>query len=154
MKFTDFRTAYDGRADHVSKQTGLECKDPSLAVQEQLEDADINTIVKRFGLTGELPVQNRVALPDAMFMDDVNYRECLDVVIAAEKSFASMPAAVRNRFENDPVKFVEFATDPDNLDECIKLGLAPKKEEVKEPPPIKVIMAEPQKPAGAGSPAP
>lgn len=122
-----FRTAYDGLADKVSEETGLECKDPSLAVQEQRDDADINNIVRRFGLTGELPVASRVALPEGVFYDNCDYRECLDVVNAAQKSFASMPASVRNRFGNDAAAFVEFAENPDNLDECIKLGLAPPK---------------------------
>ena len=40
--------------DEASVEAGLECKDDSLAVQSQRDEADINTIVRRFGLSGEL----------------------------------------------------------------------------------------------------
>lgn len=111
--------------DKVSDETGLKCEDKSLAVQSQADEADINTIVRRFGLTGELPVDQRVALPEDVFFDDVNYRDCLDLVNAANRSFMTLPASVRSRFNNDAALFVDFASDPANLEECRKLGLAP-----------------------------
>lgn len=129
-----FRTAYDGLADEVSYESGLECLDPSLAVQSQLEDADINTIVKRFGLTGELPANKRVPLDPDTFYDNVEYRDCLDVVAKANASFMSLPAGVRARFDNDPALFCDFAEVPENYDTLVEWGLAEKRELPSVPP--------------------
>lgn len=115
--------------DAASDEAGLKCEDESRTVQSQREDADINVIVKRFGVTGQLPV---IPMPplvgdfDAIF----DFRSAQDTLIAARNSFMALPADVRNRFNNDPHLFVEFCSDGKNLDEMRKLGLAvPKKEE-------------------------
>lgn len=121
--------------DVVSDETGLECKDPSLAVQSQRDEADINTIVRNFGITGKLPENVRVpSYGDFDVVDD--YRSAIEAVRAAEGSFMQMPADVRSRFENDPQQFLDFCMNPDNLEEMRKLGLAvPAKVEVPVPIP-------------------
>ena len=55
MDIPFMRTPYNYSMDAVSEETGLECKDPSKTVQADKDDADINTIVKRFGLGMALP---------------------------------------------------------------------------------------------------
>ena len=40
-----------------------------------------------------------------------------------------MPAEVRDRFQNDPGRFLEFANDASNYDEALKMGLAIKRPE-------------------------
>ena len=113
--------SYD--ADAVSNATGLRCEDASLTVQSQKDEADINTIVRNFGITGKIPQNVRVpTYGDFEFVGD--YRSALEAVRAAEKSFMEMPAEVRYRFQNDPQAFVEFCSDPGNVDEMRKLGLA------------------------------
>jgi len=71
-----FRRLFDGEggvewvdAEVLSDLTGLECKDESLAIQSAKVEADINTIVKRLGLTGVLPQGFRMPV----------YADCLDV---------------------------------------------------------------------------
>lgn len=115
--------------DFESDATGLECRDESRAVQSQRDEADINTIVRNFGITGALPQGVRVpTYGDFDTVDD--YRSAIEAVRAAEASFMAMPAEVRSRFQNDPQQFVEFCSDPGNLEEMRKLGLA-----VPPPPP-------------------
>lgn len=108
----------------------LECRDDSRAIQSQRDEADINTIVKRFGVTGQLP-QNVRAPTYGDFDTVMTYQDAQNAIIAANKSFMAMSADVRKRFDNDPAKFVEFCSDSKNLDEMRKLGLA-KPEKVKE----------------------
>lgn len=110
--------------NEAGDDAGLECKDPSLAVQSQKADADINVVMKRFGITGAIPV---VQLPPEFgdFSIDMDFREIQDVMNAAKRSFMSLSADVRARFLNDPIRFVEFASDAKNLGEMRKLGLAP-----------------------------
>lgn len=109
-------------ADMWSDATGLSDFDASRTVQSEAEDADINVIVRRFGITGELPVSRRVPLPD-VFVDSLDYRQALDEVIAAQKAFDAQPAAVRARFANDVGAFVEFFNNDSNRAEAERLGL-------------------------------
>lgn len=121
----EFRHAggnYD--VDKASVEAGLLCEDESKAVQSQRDDADINTIVRRFGLTGEIPVDKRIPL-DVDIDEVMDYKSALDFIIAADKSFMSLPAQVRSSFANNPAAFVEFAGDPQNLPQLREWGLAP-----------------------------
>lgn len=128
------RAAFAYDVDAASLEAGLECRDKTLTVQSQKDETDINTIVKRFGLTGELPVIQRVPLQ--VDLDDLlDYRQCMDYVIAGQKSFDSLPAGIRSRFENDHVAFVEWAVKPENLEELRSLGLAPPAPQASSPAP-------------------
>lgn len=127
--FPFIRSAYNYDTEVASDETGLDCPDPSLAQQNQKEEADINTIVKRFGLTGELP-QN-VRMPQyGDFTEVTDYQTALNAVKQANEAFMEMPAEVRSRFENDPEKFVDFCLDPNNREEAKKLGLVEVQKEV------------------------
>lgn len=106
-----------------SRDTGLECLDPSLAVQSQKEEADINTIVRNFGVTGVLPQNVRPPqYGDFTGVDD--YRSAIEVARAAEEAFMKLPSDFRARLDNDPQQFLEFCGDARNLEEMRKLGLA------------------------------
>lgn len=112
---------YDAEA--LSIETGLECNDPSLAQQHMRDETDINEIVRRFGLTGELPeAVRRPTYGD--FTGVFDYQSALNAVRAADEAFGEMPAHVRARFGNDAAAFVEFCSDPANAEEFVKLGLA------------------------------
>lgn len=95
---------------------------PSRTQQHFAEEVDINTIVKRFGLTGELPE----GVPHIMqgdFTNVVDFQSAMDLIVAAREAFMEQPAHIRARFDNDPQKFLDFTSSKDNLDEAIKLGL-------------------------------
>lgn len=114
---------YDTNA--VSDASALRCDDPSLTQQNQKDEADINTIVARFNLTGELPLSARHYFPFFDCDEVLDYRMCADRLIEAEKSFMSLPASVRTTFENDAVAFADFASLPENLSKLREWGLAP-----------------------------
>lgn len=97
---------------------------PSKAQQSFAEEADINTIVKRFGLTGQLPSNIRMPI-NGDFSDLPDFRQAMDMIVQARESFDAMPAAVRARFHNDPAEFVDFCSREENRDEAVKLGLVP-----------------------------
>jgi len=102
------------------------------------EDADINVIMKRFGITGQMP--NDVRMPEyGDFTEAQDYQEALHVLMYADEQFMRLPGDLRARFQNDPAKFMDFFHDPKNADELITLGLrnapAPK------PVPLEVIIA-------------
>lgn len=113
--------------------------DKGFTVQADRDEADINKIIARLEKGANLARLNS----KPPFYGDVSDLGGLDEAIMkvqkAEKMFMDIPANVRERFDNDPVKYVEFFQDPANIDEAIKLGLAlPKpviKEEVPNPTP-------------------
>jgi len=114
-------------------------KDKGLTVQSERESADINTIVKRYEKTGALPF-SRAQEP---FYGDVSeftgLADALIKVQDANKLFMTFPAEIRERFENDPVKMVEFLSDQKNLDEAIKLGFVDARPEIEPvPEPVSV----------------
>lgn len=132
-----WRSGFNYDVDAASLESGLECKDKSLTVQDQKDDADINVILKRFGITGALPVHERVPLAEG-FYGEFDYRASLDVIRAGNAAFDAQPADVRNRFNNDPALFLEFFADPKNSEEAVKLGLATAK-----PSAVKAAEAKP-----------
>lgn len=108
--------------NQASDEAALRCTDPSLTKQADAEDADINTIVRRFNVTGQLP-QN-VRMPTyGDFTDIPDFHQAQNAIRMATESFAAMPAHVRARFHNDPHEFVEFCSDDSNRAEAEKLGL-------------------------------
>lgn len=121
------RTGYNYDRNAASIASGLNCKDPTRAKHSFKEEADINTIVKRFKLTGQLPENIRMPV-SADFTEILDFQTAMNAIRAGEESFAAMPSNVRARFQNDPARFVEFCLDPENQAEAEKMGLvAPRK---------------------------
>jgi phage internal scaffolding protein len=116
--------------DKASDETGLKCLDKSLTKQSFAEEADINTIVRKFLQTGELPTN--VRLPTyGDFTGLTDYHAAMNAVAQANEAFDQLPANIRTRFHNDPGEFVDFCSDDKNREEAIKLGLVP-------PPPLEL----------------
>lgn len=116
------RNPYNYDVDEASFESGVRCEDVSLAQQSGKDESDINTIVKRFGLTGQLP--SGVRAPQyGDFQGIGSYHEALNQVIAANEAFAKMPAYIRARFHNDPGLFVDFTSKIENWEEAQKMGL-------------------------------
>ena len=119
------RTGYESakERDDWSLKFGI-AFDPEkdMTQQQYAEEVDINTIVKRFGLTGQLP-QNLQMPVSGDFTDAVDFHTAMNVVRQAEEEFLRVPADVRERFGNDPGKLMAFLEDDKNRDEAIKLGL-------------------------------
>lgn len=90
------------------------------------EECDINNIVKKAEKAGFFPPQLEQQYGD--FSDPVDFREAMELVLHAEEQFSSLPANVRARFGNSPEAFLEFATDANNAEELVRLGLATKRE--------------------------
>jgi len=116
------------------KRVVLNCDDPSRAIQSQKDEADINTIVRNFGVTGR--VQAPVRLPQYGDFDLINdYQTALHAVREAQAEFEKVPAKIRAEFSNDPGAFASFCLDPSNLPKLREWGLAPTPAAPAEPPP-------------------
>jgi phage internal scaffolding protein len=116
------RSAYNYDRNLASVESGLVCDDDSRAVQSAEEESNINTIVRRFGISGKLPDQ--VAMPrSGDFTNVPDFHAAMNLVRQAQEEFVRVPADVRARFRNDPQEFMNFFENPDNYTEALKLGL-------------------------------
>lgn len=115
----------DYDSNKISDETGLDCSESEdMAKQEFKEEVDINTLVRRFHISGELP--QGVRLPEYGDYTGVHdYHSAANAIAQANEAFDTMPAEIRERFGNDPAAFVDFCLDSNNLAEARKMGLAP-----------------------------
>ncbi|WNK12735.1 MAG: internal scaffolding protein [Microvirus sp.] len=124
----------------------LDCSDlPSLTRQEFAEECDINVLMSRFEKTGLIDNLNR-GEPRYLDVSDVpDMHQAMHILQTATDAFMSLPATVRRDFDNDPIKFVDFCENPENLPKLREWKLAPpaplepgpQKVEVVNPPPPK-----------------
>lgn len=129
------RAPFNYDADEASLSSGFASKDPTRTQQHQAEEADINTIVRRFGVTGQLP---QVPFPPTFqdFSEVVfDYQSAQNLIRQAQESFNALPANVRTRFDNDPGKFVQFVSEPGHEAELRELGLLERRS---DPPPAPI----------------
>lgn len=137
------RSSFNYDRDAVSNETALDCQDESKAIQSMEEESNINTIVRRFGISGELP--GGFDMPQSGdFTGIPDFHTAMNLVRKAQEEFVRVPAEVRARFNNDPGRFMEFFDDPANYDEALKLGL------VNARPPVVPPSGTPEGGAAAG----
>lgn len=116
------RSSFNYDREAVSNETALSCLDESKAIQSAEEESNINTIVRRFGISGELP--GGVDMPQSGdFTNIPDFHTAMNLVRQAQEEFVRVPAEIRARFNNDPGRFMSFFDDPANYDEALKLGL-------------------------------
>jgi len=144
---------YD-RKNHIKPKTLY--KEPSLTEQSFKKDSDVNYVLERFNRTGQ--IQDLVSNNPEIYGD---YSEAPDFMAAqqiirkAQEQFQMLPSDLRNRFSNDPARFLEFMNDETNNDEKVLLGLKVKKEPVKKEELSKAdaLPKEAEPPASAAKPS-
>lgn len=136
MRGLDFATSlrkYSARAvsDSVALHTGSES-----SVQQQFaKEVDINTIVRRFGITREMPS----GLGGGVYGDFTGITDFDSAVAAVERAqagFLALDPEVRDRFGNDPGAYLEY------VDGLTDEELGP---EVGVPAPVAPVEPEPQR---------
>jgi len=132
------------RREH-SKRSAVDCSGPTKTQQQFKDAADINTIMRRFGVTGVLPsVPGKGWYGDFTGISDV--RDAFDVVERAQARFMALDPAVRERFRNDPRELERYARSVD--EETFYRSFDP-------PEVSRVAPTSPGAvPAGAGAPVP
>lgn len=120
------RTAYNYDTNAAGDDDAIACKDKSLTQQQYAEEADINTLVRKFHLTGQLPTN--VRMPEyGDFLNTFDYHSAMNAITEANQAFNAMPASIRSRFHNNAAEFVDFCSDEANRAEAEKMGLVPAK---------------------------
>lgn len=123
-----FKTAYDPVEEH--DHCGIEFTMPSLTVQDEKDETDINYIVNKYAdgqkgiATLDLGDSSQYAylqFGDATLPGD--YSTALELVSGVREEFYSLPAYVRAKFGHDPMNFINQLNDPETLDYLQREGL-------------------------------
>lgn len=113
-----FRTQWTPRV-----RVATECTEPSLAQQSFKDEVDINHLLEKFKVTGQMP--QGIRLPSYGDFTGINdYQSAMNALITARDAFMQLPAQMRSEFGNDPQKFLEYASDPKNAEDMVRRGLA------------------------------
>lgn len=123
-----FKTAYGPLDEH--DHCGIEFTMPSLTVQDEKEESDINYIVNKYAdgqkgvFTLDLGDSSQYAFlqfGDATLPGD--YSTALELVSGVREEFYSLPAKVRAKFGHDPMNFINQLNDPETLKYLQREGL-------------------------------
>lgn len=123
-----FKTAYDPVEEH--DHCGIEFTMPSLTVQDEKDETDINYIVNKYAdgqkgvATLDLGDSSQYAylqFGDATLPGD--YSTALELVSGVREEFSSLPAYVRAKFGHDPMNLISQLNNPETLDYLQREGL-------------------------------
>lgn len=119
MKTTEplrFRHAYGPRFRVPISFTG-----PGRTKQEFKDECDINVLMAKYLRTGQMDHVNQV-LPQFADVSEVDFQSAQFLIAEAQDMFEGIPSAVRNRFDNNPGKLLDWVHDPKNAKEAEELG--------------------------------
>lgn len=123
-----FKTSYDPVEEH--DHCGIEFTMPSLTVQDEKDETDINYIVNKYAdgqkglITLDLGDSSQYAFlqfGDATLPGD--YSTALELVSGVREEFYTLPAYVRAKFDHDPINFINSLNDPATLEYLQQQGL-------------------------------
>lgn len=124
-KMEEALRAYDQeQRELLSISTASVNDEPSKTLQGPALEADINYIVKTYGLnTTQVPPE----VYDPRYYGDLSdvpdLQTALNRVREAEEHFMKLPPELRARFHDSPGVLWDFVNDPRNGEEAVRLGL-------------------------------
>lgn len=128
--------------------------DASLTQTEFQDDCDINHQIAQYQ-RHRLPLPTHWQSVPVDQVQDIHatYIDVINSVREVDEAFADLPAKVRSRFDNDPLKLAQFLADPANHSEAYDLGLvqsAPESLTPAEQNPSPADAGDAQPPKGGG----
>lgn len=113
------------------RRVQLICQEESKTEQSHVAACDINNIMKRATPQPQVStIMNPANYGD--FSEVGSFEDAITKVRQVTNEFNALPAGLRAKFDNDPMKLITFLQNPDNKDEAVKIGL------VKGPDPVNV----------------
>lgn len=116
-----FKTIFDT----YQEKEGIIFKEPTMTIQSEKDNCDINVIMNRYATCGTpLPVRNDGVEPvfaDVSELGDYmeNYNRCKQ----AEEMFNALPSALRKELDNNPANLLSFIQNEANKERCYEYGL-------------------------------
>lgn len=117
----------------------------SMTRQEFADECDINQIMARYEKDGIWPPVANDYVP--VYVDfaaqPTDLMSAMQQMSDAEAAFMRLPAIVRKEFDNDAVRFVEYAANGDNLEQLRRWGLAEPEKAPDKPLQVEVVNPSP-----------
>lgn len=113
--------------------------EPSMTKQSFKDELDVNNIIKKY----TVPELKQMAEDfEGIYgdFDEIDYQTALTKISHANDVFMNVPVKIRQQFGNDPGKFIDYATDPSNIESLREMGLAHPEPPKPHDGPIKVMM--------------
>lgn len=143
----DTQYKYNRGEEFDSARFGTINHEKSMTQQSDANDSDINVIMEKYAVTGQLPKVIQEGLYGD-FTEVGDYRGAVERIRAADEAFMLVPAEIREKFNNDPAQFMEFAQKEENLERLQKMGLEipgfPKETKPAESTPAPIVPANPE----------
>lgn len=116
-----FKTIFD---TYEEKQ-GIIFKEPTMTVQSEKDNCDINVIMNRYATCGTpLPYRTDGVQPVYADVSELgDYMENFQRCKQAEEMFNALPSALRKELDNNPANLIPFIQDKKNESRCIEYGL-------------------------------
>lgn len=108
-----------------TKRVQHQIEGPSKTEQSHIGSTNINKIVAKYKKTGFM--NQSIKKPTfGDFTESGDFHNIKNRIIQADKDFLTIPAEIRDRFNNDPGELLDFINDPENASDCVKMGLIEK----------------------------
>ncbi|AXH74010.1 MAG: internal scaffolding protein [Microviridae sp.] len=118
--------------------------DLGLTEQSHKDSCDIHNILKKSEKTGIMEhVSANKGTYGTMPTGD-EFQTHMNIIASAETMFETVPSKLRNQFENDPAKFLDFISNDANKAKLDELGLDSSHLKAPEVPKPKVENATPE----------
>ena len=116
-----FKTIYD---TYKEKQ-GIIFKEPTMTIQSEKDNCDINVIMNRYATCGTpLPYRTDGVQPVYADVSELgDYMENFQRCKQAEEMFNALPSALRKELDNNPANLLPFIQDENNKERCYEYGL-------------------------------
>ena len=146
-----FKTIYDT----YQEKKGIEFVEPTMTIQSEKDNCDINVIMNRYATCGTpLPYRTDGVQPVYADVSELgDYMENFQRCKQAEAMFNNLPSALRKELDNNPANLLPFIQDEKNKERCIEYGLinkpiveAPKAPVVVNPNSVAPVSSEPPNP--------
>jgi len=96
---------------------------PTRTKQALADELDVNKIVHKYQATGILQKANNFEAVYGEFTS-TDLQDSIEKVEKAQQMFMEIPSQVRSQFNNDAGAFIDYATNPQNIRQLVKWGLA------------------------------
>lgn len=116
-----FKTIFD---TYEEKQ-GIIFKEPTMTIQSEKDNCDINVIMNRYATCGTpLPYRTDGVEPVYADVSELgDYMENFQRCKQAEEMFNALPSALRKELDNNPANLIPFIQDEKNKERCYEYGL-------------------------------
>lgn len=110
------------------RRVTVDCGTEMVTKQSHKDECDIHKILNQYKKTG---IISHITSHQGLYLDlpdNIDYQAAIALVRDADDAFASLPSSVRDKYNNDPERFLQAVFDPSQRSELEALGVfEPKK---------------------------